>query len=122
MYTHIAELPIEKVIEAILHERPILFNDRLVSTSGARLRTFLKGTKCVTCGKQITHCFIDGRINHIKKGVEEPHINFYHIIGEKEILMTSDHIRPKSKGGAGGVKNRQPMCFPCNSKKGNKMV
>lgn len=36
--------------------------------------------------------------------------------------MNRDHIIPKSKGGGGGFKNIQLTCFPCNHKKGNKIL
>jgi len=37
------------------------------------------------------------------------------------VLMTIDHILPKSRGGGNNINNYQPMCQPCNSKKGNKV-
>ena len=38
----------------------------------------------------------------------------------KEILITKDHIKPKSKGGKNHISNYQTMCEHCNSKKGSK--
>jgi len=37
----------------------------------------------------------------------------------REVLMTHDHIVPRSKGGKNHISNVQTMCAPCNSKKGN---
>jgi hypothetical protein len=38
-----------------------------------------------------------------------------------EILMTKDHIVPKSKGGANALYNYQPMCSHCNAEKADVM-
>ena len=38
-----------------------------------------------------------------------------------EVLMTVDHILPKSKGGPHHIDNFQPMCMPCNMKKADKL-
>lgn len=35
----------------------------------------------------------------------------------KEVLMTKDHVIPKSKGGANDISNYQTMCKRCNEAK-----
>lgn len=37
------------------------------------------------------------------------------------ILMTKDHIIPKARGGEDVDANYQPMCSPCNTKKGHRI-
>lgn len=37
----------------------------------------------------------------------------------KEVMITKDHINPKSKGGDNELSNLQPMCISCNTKKGS---
>jgi 5-methylcytosine-specific restriction endonuclease McrA len=52
----------------------------------------------------------------------EYHFNLYAVneYGDK-ILMTKDHIHPKSKGGRNHISNYQTMCYPCNQDKSNKI-
>ena len=78
-----------------------------------RTKTYIEnGTVCRHCGIKATHWGLD----HDKywKG----HLNLYATdeSGE-EVLMTSDHIIPKSKGGSDDVSNRQCLCLRCNQKK-----
>jgi len=82
-----------------------------------RYRTFArKGLKCVRCG-------IEGKFFSLEKSHlndKRYHFNLYAIEGGKPILMTKDHIVPKSMGGTECFENLQPMCTRCNCNKGNK--
>jgi len=80
-----------------------------------RLVTFkTRGIKCVCCGVEGTFFAVETQ----KKGIS-PHINLYAIDGAgDEVLMTHDHIIPRSKDGADKLENCQTMCKPCNAKKG----
>lgn len=42
--------------------------------------------------------------------------------GRTDLQLTIDHIVPLSKGGKNLVDNVQPLCMPCNSKKGTKII
>ena len=48
-----------------------------------------------------------------------PHLNLYGKAGDKEILMTIDHIQALADGGTSEMTNLQPMCSPCNRRKGS---
>lgn len=76
---------------------------------------FSKGYKCVACGIQGDHFVLEKNIND-----KSYHLNLY-ATGENnsEILMTKDHIVPKSKGGLNRLENYQVMCTRCNLDKGN---
>lgn len=76
---------------------------------------FTKGYKCAKCG-------LEGKYFALEKSVPEEgryHLNLYALKDGEEILMTKDHIIPRSKGGKNRLENYQPMCTICNHKKGN---
>lgn len=80
-----------------------------------RLQCFSKNHSCVTCG-------IKGEVFRLEKNENEahsPHLNMYAKEGEELILMTQDHILPKSRGGKDQMSNLQTMCFKCNEEKSN---
>lgn len=78
---------------------------------------FKKGLKCACCG-------IEGKYFAKEKRSYDKsyHLNLYAVDNnDKEVLMTKDHIVPKSKGGKDVIENYQPMCVKCNVAKGNKI-
>lgn len=90
-----------------------------IKANSQRYQTFFtKGIKCVCCG-------IEGKFfaKERQPGDGHYHMNLYAINEEgTEVLMTKDHIIPKSKGGSNTLNNYQPMCIICNRKKGNKII
>ena len=100
----------------------VTFDGKLVWMTSLRLQTFAKkGFKCVSCGVEGKFFALEQHTN--KNGKESPnawHFNLYAVndAGE-EVLMTRDHIVPKSRGGPDTLENSQTMCALCNNKKGN---
>lgn len=90
----------------------------IIKGNSHRYQTFFtKGLRCVCCG-------IEGKYFAKEKGrrVKSYHLNLYAIDKDgNEVLMTKDHIIPKSKGGQDHIDNYQTMCEVCNMAKGNKM-
>src|SRR5208337_2870811 len=87
-----------------------------VHTHSARLRLFRQSQTCVACGTRATHFQLEW-----PNGQGIPHLNMYTTNKHgKTVLMTRDHIEPKSLGGGNGLANSQVMCSKCNSLKGNK--
>jgi hypothetical protein len=77
------------------------------------LKTFaVKGIQCVTCGVEGVYFALERR-----KGDDCLHLNLYGILNNRELLLTRDHILPRSKGGTDALSNLQPMCKICNEKK-----
>ncbi len=73
------------------------------------------GIVCVGCGLKGEHFRLE---RHALGGRESFHFNLYANNGNgNEILMTKDHIVPKSKGGKNHITNLQTMCTNCNNRK-----
>lgn len=70
-----------------------------------------KGAICVNCG-------VKGKFFALEKdkggGI---HLDLYGLIDDEEVLITIDHIIPKSKGGVNKLINFQTMCKLCNEMK-----
>jgi len=117
-YERLASVPSHLIIEAMNREeiRFDLGDGTKIKISGSRMRTYTKGIHCVHCGIE-GHFFSAERQKH---GSQRPlHFNFYHRTEDgRLIMMTSDHIVAKARGGAAiALSNRQPMCIDCNSLK-----
>lgn len=81
--------------------------------SSLRYHVFKKSNVCCKCGLEGKY-FIKERDSNVKRY----HFNLYAIDSDgNEVLMTKDHIIPKSKGGSDNLNNLQTMCTNCNFKK-----
>jgi 5-methylcytosine-specific restriction endonuclease McrA len=116
------QYPLKEVFDKIIlgeswnKPRRIMFDDDLIKINSLRLQVFkLKGVKCQDCG-------IEGKYFRKDKFNKTDffHFNLYAIDSNGcEVLMTKDHIHPKSKGGRDRFDNFQVLCSPCNLKKGD---
>lgn len=85
-----------------------------IKFSSHRLWTFNQhGTTCSNCGA--SGDFFAVEKNH--EGEERPHINLYARTEDGEVLLTKDHVNPRSKGGKNHINNYQTLCKPCNEAK-----
>jgi 5-methylcytosine-specific restriction endonuclease McrA len=87
-----------------------------VSMGSARYRVFVRdGKTCLCCGRRGVKMLLQKH----RMDDPKPHFNLYAYDSEKgPILMTKDHIVPKSRGGSNRLDNLQTMCAPCNESKG----
>ena len=76
-----------------------------VKMDSLRYRTFKRSPRCVACGLKGDK-FVLERDN----GARKAHFNFY----GNGVLMTRDHIIPKSLDGPETVENMQTCCTVCN--------
>lgn len=81
---------------------------------------FVHGISCVNCGRTGTIFKVERvRLSKHHKYARW-HLNLYHVKKTgAEVMMTADHIIPRSRGGRTTLENLQPMCAPCNERKGS---
>lgn len=89
-----------------------------------RILLFSESDKCVCCG--IEGAYFKKKLEAVNNdySIIRGHLNLYAIDKNtnKEILMTKDHIIPKSLGGANHLSNYQTCCTNCNRIKSANMI
>ena len=130
--------PLEDIFQHVRKQTEThLFHGDAIKLLSLRYKTFFhKGTTCVTCGVEGSffakerhmkrHKIRRGKGNFVTKHVPDIgttfHFNLYGINENgQEVLLTKDHIIPKSRGGKDHLNNLQPMCTRCNEKKGSSL-
>lgn len=113
----VATYSVEAVFEPLFKgEKHLRLEDgRQLKITSSRIRLFfLKGVVCCRCGIEGSEFRLESHTT------EAPHLNLYAVREDgTRVLMTKDHIYPKSLGGPNHMDNYQTMCQPCNGKKGN---
>lgn len=80
----------------------------------SRYLVFQKSLKCGACGLEGIKFLLEMYGN-----TGNPHFNLYGFEDGVHVLMTKDHIIPKSKDGPNSLDNYITMCAICNNLKGN---
>lgn len=116
---HIAEFCPEEVFPYItVHEekREYVANGKsyLVRMNSDRYFVFRDNAVCVSCGIVGTKMILD-----MNPGDQSPHFNLYGEEVGRLVLMTKDHIMPKSRGGEDVLGNYRTMCSTCNNLRGH---
>lgn len=83
-----------------------------------RLHPFTKSLVCYKCGRVGTFFALQRGSNRVGPWGKW-HLNFYAPGG---VMMTCDHIIPKSGGGTDDLENLGTLCCKCNSRKGSKSL
>lgn len=110
-------IPVDK--ESKLPKRKEFFGESVKLTSGRYKVYAVKGVQCAHCGIKGQYFALE---QSISQNTKKFHFNLYAIDKKgQEIMMTVDHIIPRAKGGNDNLENKQPLCFTCNNKKGDKL-
>lgn len=104
-------LPEKKVFTAGEREYHVKMNSR-------RYFVFKTSLKCVACGIEGTKMLLEQSSNSSKTA----HFNLYAVENDRLVLMTKDHITPRSCGGGDSHSNYQTMCSICNNLKGSSIL
>lgn len=97
------------------------FNKYAVRINSLRYHVFAESAVCCACGIQGTLMCLEYNPSDKLCKTKRAHFNLYAIKDGKRVLMTKDHIFPKSLGGTDDLSNLRTMCFPCNFAKGTKV-
>jgi 5-methylcytosine-specific restriction endonuclease McrA len=142
----IAQFPLEYILPRVGLGMPKLTLETpqgtfRVKTSSNRLECLKRNQKCVRCRRTGNVWILENSIRNAPRvglncfiadcpwcsmlrpqvpvGFETPHLNLYHKARNGQLLlMTQDHIMPRSRGGADHIDNLQTMCSQCNCFKG----
>lgn len=84
-----------------------------VKMNSQRYHLFRENSSCVCCGIVGNKMVLDMNLD------SSVHFNLYAEDNGRLVLMTKDHIVPKSLGGPDELNNYQTMCCICNNLKGS---
>jgi 5-methylcytosine-specific restriction endonuclease McrA len=91
-----------------------------VNLGSDRYHLFKKSLECACCGIRATRCYLEqDKQNSKEQGRDLFHLNFYAEASKSGgkihlILMTRDHVIPRSTGGDNDITNGQTLCYNCN--------
>ena len=124
MHIFHAEIPLQEGFEVldleVRHDR-LVKGKRVERPSGWALFKSLQGQpiRCHFCGCQADRWVMEkGR----RDKVGHPVLNLYGNQDGKAVMMTRDHIIPKSLGGVDVVQNLRAACAPCNETRSNEVT
>lgn len=91
-----------------------------VKMCSQRYSTFQRSLSCACCGITGSVMILEWQLrgDGSEPKVQQPHFNLYAVTPDGLILITKDHILPKSQGGQDILSNYQTMCELCNTLKG----
>ena len=119
-YTRFARLGLNELPTFLKTPRKITILGHLLNCRSTRMKLLFvhKELTCKCCGIQASFAAVETCPS--SKGYKS--LNFYgYDPWGKEVLLTWDHIKPKSLGGSNSLSNAQCLCSICNSIKGNSL-
>lgn len=97
MYNRIGILDSAKVLDS--SENLIKFKTHILSLESTRIQLIKHKPFCQACGDTLKYFAVE---KHVDKTARRYHINAY---TDNEVMLTRDHIIPKSKGGNNHLSN-----------------
>mgnify|MGYP002640631419 CR=1 FL=1 len=120
-YTRKGTIPLEYVHDMVGYSDKLGSYGIEYNIKSPRFQLYKESTKCVHCGIEGEYYALEHTAKCKDKKNPDWHLNLY---GTKmvdgrafEVMITQDHIIPKSKGGIHHVSNLQTMCSLCNKAK-----
>lgn len=125
----VALVPVDVMLPIIAQKALVQFGDHSsrIRTDSIRLQTYTMGIHCAQTGHPVQYFAAECQAHNYEHAIKRNiplnqlnlHFNAYALVDGVEIMMTSDHIVPKSIGGLDrDVRNRQPMLSTLNGAKG----
>lgn len=95
----------------------------LVKMNSSRYYTFRDNLSCVCCGLKGVKFKLQRHPVQPKQPEHRAHFNLFGVERDgTEVMLTKDHIKPKSLGGPNSLNNYQTMCMVCNGLKRNQVI
>ena len=114
---------IEAVLSRLGNSWAVFGND-IIPVVSLRYQVFARSLVCVSCGLEGKYFAKERSAKKLRDGsgfkatAKAWHFNLYAMRADgREVLMTKDHVLPRSKGGPDVLENLQTMCAPCNCRK-----
>lgn len=97
------------------------YDGDMIKMGSERYYVFKDSLSCCECNITGAYFVKERHLDrHMRPVNSSYHFNLYAINEQgQEVLMTKDHIIPKSKGGANHISNYTTMCTFCNGNKSN---
>mgnify|MGYP001610860199 CR=1 FL=1 len=86
-----------------------------VSMESLRYHVFVKSLACEKCGLTGNVMRLEYNDTDKNRTPDRAHFNLYCVReGQEDVMLTKDHILPKSKDGKDTLRNLRNYCAPCN--------
>lgn len=114
------EYSVEEVLDHVTAtETERTYDGYRVRMNSLRYHVFLRGRTCPVCKAEGTVFLLQRNDGDTNQPPDRAHFNLYARVGDDLVLMTKDHVVPRSRGGKDRLDNLVAMCVTCNSAKGS---